>query len=136
MSPETLILLIRWAIGLGVSLGLGTFGTEYFRERLLDYMDLPKLDEDEDTRPVPGRLTGITERLFFTVIIAFQVSGAAVAMMAWLGAKMAANWNRQVAETQGDPVENVRRRRGAIAALVTGLVSMLFAAVGGLIAGS
>jgi len=39
-------------------------------------------------------VTGITERLFFTVAVAFELSGVATAMMGWMAIKLAANWNR------------------------------------------
>jgi hypothetical protein len=67
-------------------------------------------------------LTGIVERAFFTVVLAFDVSGASTAMMAWLTVKMLPNWNR----TTADPP-------GAFTALLAGLVSLFFALVGGLI---
>ena len=94
-------------------LRLGGVVTASFLRWLRSRMHSPK---DSGTG-VPGWLTGLTERLFFTIVVAFDISGTATAMMGWLGAKMATNWNRT---PQPDPA-------GAISALVTGLISMLFA---------
>jgi hypothetical protein len=69
-------------------------------------------------------LIGTLERLFFTLIIAFDVTAAAVAMVAWLALKMATNWNRPNASHT--PTE-------ALTGLLGGLISMLFALIGGLI---
>jgi hypothetical protein len=73
---------------------------------------------------VPAWLTGLVERVFFTVLVAVEVPGVPTAMIAWLGAKMAANWNRQ-------PGDGPAVRAGAVTALLGGLLSMLFAYVGG-----
>jgi len=70
-------------------------------------------------------LTGIIERIFFTIIVAFNVSGGAVAMIAWIGAKMAINWNRLSGE---NPVA----RAFAMTAFQAGIVSLFFALIGGL----
>ncbi len=79
-------------------------------------------------RPVPGWLTGLLERLLFTWLVALSVSGTAVAMIAWLGIKLAADWSRPDGEM------NVAIWRGmAASALLAGMVSMLFALAGGIL---
>jgi hypothetical protein len=78
----------------------------------------------------PRWLTGCVERLFFTFLIAFQVGGAGTAMVGWLAVKMAANWGRPPPEGQSRE-DHVGY---AFTALLAGVLSMLFALIGGLIA--
>jgi hypothetical protein len=59
--------------------------------------------------------------------VALEVQGTAPAMMGWLALKLATNWNRK--DMESDP----KARPFAFTALLSGLVSMLFAALGGLI---
>lgn len=42
-----------------------------------------------------GLFMGLLERFFFTLAIAFNIPGVGVAMLAWITAKMAANWNNR-----------------------------------------
>jgi hypothetical protein len=58
-------------------------------------------------------------------VVAFDVSGATTAMMAWLALKMLTHWNR--------PGDNKIPYAGAFTALLAGLISMLFALLGGLL---
>ncbi len=74
-----------------------------------------------------GWVTGTLERLFFTLAVAVNLSGVAIAMMAWLGTKLAANWG---APETAD-VQDIRQLR--FSAILGGLVSMLFAFLGGMI---
>lgn len=83
----------------------------------------PKLKQPR----VPAWITGAVERFVFSVLVALNVSGVAPAMVGWLALKMAANWNRK------DLDDNPKARGFALSALLAGLVSMLFATVGGLI---
>lgn len=67
--------------------------------------------------------------MFFTVVIGVSEhvpSDILTAMFAWLAVKMAANWNRD----QSSPKAV---RAGAVSAALAGLVSMLFAFIGGLL---
>jgi hypothetical protein len=66
--------------------------------------------------------------LFFTIGVAFDLSGVMVGMVAWMGAKMAAHWGREPKEHQVKNIETVRF-------LVLGgtMISLLFAMIGGLI---
>lgn len=73
-------------------------------------------------------LLGILERIFFSVLVAFGVSGVATAMTIWIGTKMATGWNRIAGG--GD----TWRRMLAFNGLISSLVSLFFAVVGGLIA--
>ena len=68
---------------------------------------------------------GFVESLFFTIGVAFHLSGV---MVAWMGAKMAACWGDK---TQRGKVSNICTIRFL---LLTGtLSSMLFSVIGGLI---
>ncbi len=122
-----------WIAGLLVSVVIGGPVTWLFLKLLRQHMRLEKEDEDPDTLAVPPWLLGMLERLFFTIVIAFQVPGAAVAMMVWLTVKMAANWNRP--QIPNDKIVSTRRSRRAMSALLAGLVAMGFALIGGLIVG-
>jgi hypothetical protein len=88
----------------------------------------PKRSEGEPNR-VPPWLTGVTERLFFTIIVAFDISGAATAMIGWITLKLVSNWNR----TSPQSPEHEQWSAWAFSALIGGLVSMLFALLGGLV---
>jgi hypothetical protein len=115
--------LQRWIIGLTVALIAGWFFTGLFVKVLRWYIRFVDLAEPLcGQRGVPHLVVGTVERLFFTLIVAFDVTAAAVAMIAWLAAKMATGWNR--------PSES---SVGALTGLLGGLVSMLFALIGGLI---
>jgi hypothetical protein len=82
----------------------------------------------DQTHNVPGWLTGCVERGVFTVLVAYDLSGLATAMVGWLAIKLAANWNNPA--RQNDP----KIRAYAFSALLAGLLSMLFAVIGGMIA--
>lgn len=73
---------------------------------------------------IPPWLTGFIEQLFFTIVVAFNVQGAAIAMIAWATVKMATGWNWQPKD------EN---RLLAFTGLLGTIVSLLFAMLGGLI---
>jgi hypothetical protein len=128
---ETVLQLI---LGLLFALGLGHFAVEKFLTWLRKRMGLPsKPQQSAGTAPAPPWLTGMVERFFFTLVVAFDVSGAATAMVGWMGAKLAANWNRPDLQGQTDE-EKVTQARFAFSALLAGALSMTFALIGGLIA--
>jgi hypothetical protein len=122
-----------WAIGLGVSIVIGRFVTWGFLETLRWHMHIPETNLDPSTRGVPAWFTGAAERLFFTVLVAFHMSGVTVAMIAWIAAKLDANWNRSSLDEPKYDRDTIRRARGSFSILLAGLVSMLFALLGGLI---
>lgn len=123
-------MVIRWLLGIGLSLLGGHFVVGLVVDGLRAQIkvapeafdDLPPSTWEPDPR-IPSWATGLIERLFFTLAVAFDVSGAATAMMVWIAIMMAANWNRL-----GKP-----DAPGALSAALGGLVSMLFALTGGLI---
>ncbi len=69
----------RWFVGLGISLVLSHFIIDWGLESLRLYVTgKPTLVGDPGA---PAWLVGFIERLFFTLVIAFNVSGGAVAMI-------------------------------------------------------
>jgi hypothetical protein len=122
--------LYRWIIGITVSVIVGLFASWAFLALLRRYMGIKKdevPDGDGSIRRVPPWLTGVLERTFFSVIIGLNISGAPIAMIGWLTLKMVTNWNRPGLQ------RDVGEIRAAFASLLAGLVSMFFAAVGGVI---
>jgi hypothetical protein len=115
----------RWTIGLLFSLIVGHFVIAVSLDFLRYSVGVPKLEA------IPASLTGLLERLFFTIVIGVRdvelTSEIPMAMVAWLGLKLAANWNRDEHELKD------KSRAGAVSAALAGLVSMLFAFVGGLL---
>jgi hypothetical protein len=121
--------ILRWLIGGLVALFIGHFAVEYFDDRLRKHISLPSKEADTSgEKRVTPALTGTLERLFFLILIGYQVPGGAAAMIGWLGLKLATNWNHP------DWKDSPRARTRAFVALLTGLVSMLYALLGGLIA--
>ena len=120
-----------WFIGLTFSVLGGWPVTWLFLKLLRKAMRLPEKPKPKGKnapRGVPAILTGMIERLFFTVLVAFNVAGVAVAMIAWIALKLATNWNRNYWKKTSSA------RLYGFSALLAGLVSMLFAFLGGLIA--
>lgn len=118
--------------GLFVALGGGYLAVEVTLRALYRYQGLTAkpMRAANEPRRVPPWLTGVIERGFFTVLVAYDVSGAATAMMAWMGLKLATNWNR-VGNTQSPELWSA----WAFSALIGGIVSLLFAVLGGFIWG-
>lgn len=120
----------EWAIGMTFSLVVGGFATWLFLKILRRWLGTsPKPRLSHGSKEVPPWLTGALERLFFTVLIGFEISGATTAMVGWLALKLATNWNHP------DWKEKPDARTFAFSALLGGLVSMFFALLGGLVCG-
>ncbi|MGH8737561.1 MAG: hypothetical protein ACREVC_09410 [Burkholderiales bacterium] len=117
-------LVIRWLLGMFISLAVGLLTgpiLECVRRKYNIETELRTADR------FPAWMLGLIERLFFTIAIAFQISSTIVAMIAWITVKMVSNWNRSTAQ-KGPDVSGV-----AMTALLGGILSMLFALIGGLI---
>jgi hypothetical protein len=114
----------RWMIGLFVSLIFGGIVNQYWARRVRKLIG----DKDPQYRILIPISLGVVENLFFTIGVAFNLSGVMVGMVAWMGAKMAAHWGRESTEHQVKNIETVRF-------LVLGgtMISLLFAMLGGLI---
>ncbi|MDD2098944.1 hypothetical protein [Pseudomonas putida] len=143
--------LKSWLIGLSFSLLGGWLVTWLFLKVLRQWMGLsekpkgpdksekkepdgesakPEIEKPEakgELRGVPPALTGLIERLFFTVLVAFNVAGVVAAMVGWMALKLATNWNLKFWE------QTPSARLFGFSALLAGLISMLFAFLGGLI---
>ena len=141
-----------WLFGLFVSIFLGHLVTafslvhlrkyleqredewkEFTRDQRFDfYVGLefyPPLPESSE-RQVPLLITGTAERLFFTLVVAFNVPGAAIAMVAWIALKLLAS--RADRERRAEELEKPLLAF-EFAGLLGNLSSMFFALVGGLI---
>ena len=119
------IVLSAWIGGLIVSLVGGWIACGIFMFFLRKWRGITKRT---DVKTVPPALTGLVERVFFTFLVSVTPAGAGPTMIAWIALKMASNWNRDNNDVNG--------RFHRIAALLTGLLSMLFALFGGLIVAS
>src|SRR6476646_4511744 len=117
----------RWIAGLLLALVGGSIVVQLFLYSVRRMLGLGKKPK-ESIKRVPPWLTGAVERLAFTVFVGLELPGAATAMMGWLAIKLATNWNR-------DDMQKVGAARPfSFTALLAGLISMTFAAVGGMIA--
>jgi hypothetical protein len=119
--------------GLTFSLVVGAVIVPTFQRCLEFRVRLPRRD---DGIRIPPSLTGHIERLLFTLIVAFDISGTAPAMIAWVALKMAANWNSPEAQLEGTgekpTAREVLNRR--FSALLTSAVSLIVVVIGGTIA--
>jgi hypothetical protein len=118
--------ILQWIIGLvGISLFLGTIAVGIWHRFLCWLMDIEcKAELKWPKRPVTetGFLTGVIERTFFTVAVATNLSGTAIAMIAWITVKYYISW-------KDSTEKNVRKQ--AMASLLSGMVSMLVALTAG-----
>ena len=119
----------RWALGLIISVGLGQIVTKAFLDWLRKSSDLGEKPGDQPSpKRLPSWILGATERSAFTIFVAATPSAAVAPMIGWLALKLATNWNHPSWKTHPDI------RTWAMTALLAGLVSMVFAFVGGLVA--
>jgi hypothetical protein len=142
-----------WILGLSVSIFIGHVLTAFSLVHLRRYLErreeefkeftrgerfdfyvglefYPPLPESSE-RQVPLLITGSAERLFFTLIVAFNVSGAAIAMVAWIALKLLAS--RPYREERAMEEGAATPLAFEFAGLLGNLSSMFFALVGGLI---
>jgi len=114
-----------WVFGIvGVAMVTGGAVTGLFLKGIRKAL---KLSRPASEKRVPAWLIGCVERLVFTVLIALDVQGIAPGMMGWLGLKLAANWNGSQKNTD-DQIDSVSL---TLTAALAGLISMMFAAIGG-----
>jgi hypothetical protein len=115
-----------WVYGLLLSVVVGAIATWLFLDLLRHWL---RIKRKKPPGSIPPWLTGAVERLFFTVLIGIVglQPGFPAAMVGWLALKLATNWNYP------DKQPRLQRRAYAFSALLAGLISMLFAALGGLI---
>ena len=78
-----------------------------------------------------GTLTGIIERSFFSITVAFNLGGAIIAMIAWTTVKNAAVWTHLVGgPALGESSPNLTR---SYSAMLLGFFSMFIALLGGVV---
>jgi len=117
--------ILRWLVGLvGVAIILGTIVTYLWYALLCWLLGTDRKVPLWPKRPMEqtGQLTGIVERLFFAVVIATEMSGTAIAMIAWITVKNLILWpgfTRNGPSTEGT------------VSLLTSIGSMLLAIVAG-----
>jgi hypothetical protein len=133
---------LTWPLAIVFGVFVGQFACRYFRQVLrYKYMKL----KPDHSRGVPPSLVGLIEQLIFVVAVgSFHGEAGVFAVMGlWLGAKMLTGWNRadpaiiwsqswqerQILQRRQD-----ERARGALSALLTGVLSLAIATVGGNIA--
>ena len=130
-------LFTRWFFGLGVfALSLGWLCTYLFLKGIRGYIETKAVKRNEteiyneimSPLDVPSWLIGLTERTFFVILVAFNLSATAIAMIAWLTVKMLYNSN-----ILSDDKKNITVRSLKFSALLGNILSMLFALIGGLI---
>jgi hypothetical protein len=119
---------------------LGAIVTELFLRGLRLWLRLqkhfwdPKPNDDPETRPVPPRLMGVLERLVFSLLVWWVglTDATITGMFAWLALKMATNWTRP--RDVSNPTRQAKVIRLSQVALLAGVISLMFAAWGGVVA--
>ncbi len=119
---------LQFVMGLAVAL-LAYVPVEEFQSWLRRRCRVPRHDQ-----AVPVWITGTFERLLaFFLILLTDGQGAYAVLIAWMAAKLAANWPRWPLPKEDD--EQLRKLRArTFIALMTGIVSLAFGVFGGLIA--
>jgi hypothetical protein len=118
----------EWTLGLLFSLLGGAIASWAFLKSVRSWLGVPpKPRLSPGNKEIPPWLTGVVERSFFTVLVGLDLAGIPTAMVGWLALKLATNWNHPDWKDKPDA------RTFALSALLGGLVSMLFALVGGLL---
>jgi len=133
-----MLLACRICFGLFFSLVIGEWVTTKFlswikgrvREnaRQMDNVEDDEFEIFSGDEYFPPRITGTLERLFFAVLVGFDVSGTAIAMILWVALKMATEWFSVIQEQR-----EAWKMQMVFSALLGNVVSLLFALVGGLI---
>lgn len=131
---ETQLVWTDVATGFALSLLGGAVMAHAVLYALRKWLRLPSENElhGGQYRRVPSWVTGVVERLFFTTAVAYDLSGAAVAMIGWITLKLAINWNRAFRSDQDQ--HSPPRVQRAFAAMLAGMASMWLAVLGGLVA--
>jgi hypothetical protein len=83
---------------------------------------------------ISGKTLGYYERALFTLLIAFNISGTASGMFAYVTLKMIIDWMNIITKDH-DHIERKGVRSLIFRSLIGSLISMLFAVIGGLICG-
>lgn len=116
--------IFRWVFGLLVALVFGGIATQFYARKVRKLVG----DEDPHYRISIPIALGVAENLFFTMGVAFDLSGVMVAMVTWMAAKMAAHWGKESQEIRVKNIETIR-----FMVLMGTMISLLFSMIGGLI---
>jgi hypothetical protein len=118
--------------GLAVALGLGHVVVKYFLKFVRWMSGVPA---EPPGKRVPNWITGLFERTlaFVLVVSTGDMKEVGVVLLAWMTAKLAANWQRQPFKGDGG-VKDQKLRVYTISALMAGTLSLGFGILGGLIA--
>jgi hypothetical protein len=121
------------ALGFFISCVIGHYVVKHFLGHLRQCMGLRSRTDTLAmwiaaplTTRTPAALTGFVERVFFTILVASNVSDILTGMIGWLALKLGANW-----QSRKDEIDEEVRTNYAFSALLAGLVSMLMAYLGG-----
>ena len=114
-----------WSRGLFFSLICGHLIT-YFSNELIRYKYVKYKDPNE-RNGIPGWLIGFIERTFFTMLVSFEVSGTAVAMLVWTTLKVTPKieyFHHRI---------SYEKLMAIFASFLVSLISMMCALIGGLL---
>ncbi|MGX5827330.1 hypothetical protein [Mesorhizobium sp. 43Arga] len=129
-DPFILNKLVCGIAGLAAALIAGHFGTDSFFRYLNRSAGL-------ELRPTPKRLppavTGMFERALTFLLVVSDFPSFQNVILAWLAAKLAANWQRTEPTNSSDE-DRLAYRSRALIAVMTGIVSIAFGYFGGRIA--
>ena len=121
--------VLLFILGLAVALGSQPI-VKWFVQWVRKESGVPT---DREGEGVPPWIVGTFERLLAFALIFFNVEQALTVLIAWMAAKLAANWRRQT--LVGDDSEADRKIRiYTLTALMAGTLSLGFGVLGGAIA--
>ena len=135
----TILLCIHGSL---VALLLGHLWTDTFLRFIRNHVyiqmkkkQIPMPDVELYITPlaIPGWVTGLIERIFFGVLVAFNIQATGAGMLTWVLIKMATDWHRILPTDEGNAKSKYGPRSLAFASLLASIVSLFFALVGGLI---
>lgn len=168
IQVKTWVPALLWVVhGSTVALLLGHLGVtsflKFIRKRIYQKTKERKEKVDDvytESLAVPATVVGVIERIFFGVLVAFNIQAAGAAIGLWIVVKMATDWQRLLQEDKhkGGPLitvcvteldaakrladqmpfvleskNKIGPRSLAWASLLAGVISLLFAVIGGLI---
>jgi len=81
---------------------------------------------------IPGKNLGYWERFIFTILVGIDISGIAVGMFSYITLKMLIDWLNLIARKK-DYIKQKAVRSLIFRSLIGSLLSMFFAAIGGII---
>lgn len=120
--------VLLFLLGLAIALG-SNFVVKAFSDWVREKSQVPP---KPNYPRVPSWVLGTFERLLAFVVVAFNIPQAGTIFIAWIAAKLAANWQRRDAKT--DDREAAIIRASTFIALMSGVLSLALGSLGGYIA--